>query len=193
MSKFHLTMTKTLSSLLKRPRKIPGRRWMARASVAIILRQRETHGFDILLIKRAERKGDPWSGDMAFPGGKMDSTDQSIYHTALRELHEEIGLEAAKLKQLGRLSDQLTKTHSGLRPMIISPFIFELNKQTDFVLNHEVAEIVWVPLTHFSTPVNRKQMIWMVKGLKIKLPCYWYKNKRVWGLTLRMLDELVAK
>jgi len=186
-------MTKTLLSILKRPRKIPGRRWIARASVAVILRQRDAHGFDILLIKRAEHKGDPWSGDMAFPGGKMDSTDQSIYHTALRELHEEIGLEATHLKQLGRLSDQLTKTHSGLRPMIISPFIFELNKQTDFVLNHEVAEIVWVPLTHFSTPVNRKQMIWKVKGLKIKLPCYWYKNKRVWGLTLRMLDELVAK
>jgi len=186
-------MTKHLPSILKLPRKIPGRRWMARASVAVILRKSQTHGFDILLIKRSERQGDPWSGDMAFPGGKMDSTDQSIYHTALRELHEEIGLEAGNLKQLGRLSDQLTKTHSGLRPMIISPFIFELNKQADFVLNHEVAEIVWVPLTHFSTSVNRKSMVWKVKGLKINVPCYWFKNKRVWGLTLRMLDELVAK
>ena len=186
-------MTNHLSSILKHPRKIPGRRWMTRASVAVILRKSQAHGFDILLIKRAERSGDPWSGDMAFPGGKMDSTDQSIYHTALRELHEEIGLEAGNLKQLGRLSDQLTKTHSGLRPMIISPFLFELNKQADFVLNHEVAEIVWVPLTHFSTPVNRKHMVWKVKGLKINLPCYWFKNNRVWGLTLRMLDELVAK
>jgi 8-oxo-dGTP pyrophosphatase MutT (NUDIX family) len=165
---------------------------MARASVAIILRKNKTCGFDILLIKRAERSGDPWSGDMAFPGGKMDSTDQNIYHTALRELQEEIGLEARYLKQLGRLSDQITKTHSGLRPMIISAFIFELSKQADFVLNHEVAEIVWIPLTHFSTSTNRKQMVWKVKGLKINLPCYWFNNKRVWGLTLRMLDELVA-
>ena len=186
-------MTKYLPSILKSPRKIPGRRWMTRASVAVILRKSQAHGFDILLIKRAERSDDPWSGDMAFPGGKMASTDQSIYHTALRELQEEIGLDAENLKQLGRLSDQLTKTHSGFRPMIISPFIFELKEHADFVLNHEVAEIVWVPLTHFSNLVNRKQMIWKLKGLKVNLPCYWFNNKRVWGLTLRMLDELIAK
>jgi len=186
-------MTKHLPSILKNPRKIPGRRWMTRASVAVILRKNQAHGLEILLIKRAERSGDPWSGDMAFPGGKMDRTDQNIYQTALRELHEEIGLEAANLKQIGRLSDQVTKTHSGFRPMIISPFIFELNKQTDFELNHEVAEVIWVPLTHFSNLTNRKHMVWNVKGFKIKLPCYWFNNKRVWGLTLRMLDELIAK
>lgn len=186
-------MKKHLPGILKNPRKIPGRRWMTRASVAVILRKNQKNGFDILLIKRAERSGDPWSGDMAFPGGKMERADQNIYHTALRELHEEIGLEAENLKQLGRLSDQLTKTHSGLRPMIISPFVFELNKKTDFILNHEVAETLWVPLTHFSTSINRKQMVWKVKGLKINLPCYWLENKRVWGLTLRMLDELIAK
>jgi len=186
-------MIKHPPSILKRPRKIPGRRWMSRASVAVILRKNQANDFDILLIKRAERSGDPWSGDMAFPGGKMDNADQSIYQTALRELHEEIGLGAENLKHIGRLSDQLTKTHSGLRPMIISAFIFELNKHTEFVLNHEVAEIVWVPLTHFCASVNRKHMVWKVKGLKINLPCYWFKNKRVWGLTLRMLDELIAK
>lgn len=165
---------------------------MARASVAIILKPSVASGFELLLIKRAERIGDPWSGDMAFPGGKMESLDTSIYHTALRELHEEIGLSDRKLKYLGRLSDQLTKTHSGLRPMIISPFVFALNEQATFSPNHEVDEIVWVPLKHFNTPVNRKTMVWKVRGLKINLPCYWYKGKRVWGLTLRMIDELIS-
>lgn len=185
-------MSKLLPSINRRPRKIPGRRWMARASVAIVLRENQAHGFEALLIKRAERIGDPWSGDMAFPGGKMDPTDPSIFHTALREMNEEIGLESEKLKQLGRLSDQLTKTHSGLRPMIISPFIFELSQSSDFTLNHEVDEVVWVPLTHFTTPVNRKQMVWKIKGLKMNLPCYWFENKRVWGLTLRIIDELLT-
>lgn len=187
-----LTMKNLLPNIIRRPLKIPGRRWMTRASVAIILRKNQANDFDVLLIKRAERIGDPWSGDMAFPGGKMDRSDQSIYHAALRELHEEIGLEAAKLKHIGRLSDQLTKTHSGLRPMTISPFVFELTTPTEFTLNHEVAEIVWIPLTHFSTPINRKQMVWKVKGMKLNLPCYWFDDKRVWGITLRILDELVG-
>lgn len=166
---------------------------MARAGVSIILRQNKVSGLDILLIKRAERSGDPWSGDMAFPGGKMSSGDPSVYHTALREMREEIGLEADNLKPLGRLSDQMTKTHSGFRPMIISSFIFELNQDADFTLNHEVAEIVWVPFKLFSTPTHRKNMIWKVRGMKINLPCYWFENKRIWGLTLRILDELVSQ
>mgnify|MGYP000320626406 FL=1 len=185
-------MHSQLPSIQKRTRRIPGRRWMTRASVTIIIR-RKNQSFDLLLIKRAERKGDPWSGDMAFPGGKMSREDKSIYHTGLRELHEEIGLSDDKLKHIGRLSDQLTKTHSGFRPMIVSPFVFELNDHAEFTLNHEVAEVIWVPLVHFSTSLNRKNMIWKVKGLKVNLPCYWYKNRRVWGLTLRMIDELIAK
>ncbi|MFT6908502.1 MAG: hypothetical protein ACJAS1_005204 [Oleiphilaceae bacterium] len=76
-------MIKNLPSILKRPRKILGRRWMTHASAVVILRKSKVHGFDILLIKRAERSDDPWSGDMAFLGGKMASTDQSIYHIAL--------------------------------------------------------------------------------------------------------------
>lgn len=170
-------------------KRIPGRRWMTRAAVAIIFRDHPSQGRQVLLIKRAERPGDPWSGDMAFPGGKMDATDANIYHTALRELREEIGLDAGHLAPLGRISDQLTKTHSGLRPMVISAFTFELQLNVDFVLNHEVAETLWVPIKHFELPANRESMQWKTRGVSLTVPCYWYKSRRIWGLTLRMIDE----
>ncbi len=173
------------------PKKIPGRRWMSRAAVAIIIRTNENHHKELLMIKRAERIGDPWSGDMAFPGGKTSQEDPNAYQTALRELEEEIGLPADNLEDAGRLSDQLTKTHSGLRPLVVSSFVFKLSKETQFTLNHEVAETVWLPISHFKTPTNRQSMFWKVKGTQIKMPCYWYQNYRVWGLSLRMIDDLL--
>lgn len=164
---------------------------MSRASVAIIIRTHEDHHKELLMIKRAERIGDPWSGDMAFPGGKKSHEDPNAYHTALRELEEEIGLPASHLEDAGRLSDQLTKTHSGIRPLVVSSFVFKLNKETSFALNHEVAETVWLPLSHFKAPANRQTMLWKVRGTQIKMPCYWYQNYRVWGLSLRMIDDLL--
>ncbi len=166
---------------------------MARAAVTIILHKNNADEQEVLLIKRAERLGDPWSGDMAFPGGKMDSEDTNIYQTAIRELHEEIGLEDHYLRPVGRLSDQLTKTHSGLGPMVITPFIFELKSKTAFSLNHEVTETLWIPIKHFELPVNRQSMDWKVRGISLTVPCYWYKSRRIWGLTLRMIDDLLAK
>jgi hypothetical protein len=98
-------------------------------------------------------------------------------------------LPAHALQDDGRISDQLTKTHSGKRPMVVSPFVFKLKQEVSLKLNHEATETLWVPTSYFKTPKNRESMYWAVKGMKLKLPCYWYKNRRIWGLTLRMIDE----
>lgn len=174
-------------------KRILGRKWMTRAAVAVVKRHDPDQGEQILLMKRAERPGDPWSGDMAFPGGKRSDSDNNVYETALRELYEEIGLPANALKDAGRISDQLTKTHSGKRPMAVTPFVFELRHEVKFKLNHEASETLWVPVSHFKLPANRESMYWKVKGVKLKVPCYWYKNRRIWGLTLRMIDELTKQ
>lgn len=178
-------------------RKLPGRHFMQRAGVACVLRQAEATDsstgpgqVEVMLIKRATREGDPWSGDMAFPGGKMESRDAHIYETTLREVAEEIGLERGQLRDLGRLSEQMTKTHSGLKPMAITPFLFTTVGEPEFVLNYEVAEIVWMPLDFFIDQGNRAEMTWSLSGFKKQMPCYYFHEYRVWGLTLRMLDEL---
>lgn len=183
----------TIKHMTYKGKRILGRRWMTRAAVAIVKRKHPTLGEQILLMKRAERPGDPWSGDMAFPGGKSSPLDSNVYQTALRELYEEVGLPADALSDAGRISDQLTKTHSGKRPMAVSPFVFELQHEVQLELNHEATETLWVPLSHFQLPANRESMYWKVRGVNIKVPCYWYKQRRIWGLTLRMIDELARQ
>lgn len=181
-------------------KKMRGRRFMVRAAVTMIVRQQQAEGhnstepaIELLMMRRAERKGDPWSGHMAFPGGKMDNKDESTFETSLRELAEETGIPSPDtcLQSIGRLSDVLTRNHSGQKPMVVTPFVFELIEEVSFDPNHEVAELVWIPLDLIRSKSNREQMKWQYKGVEIALPCYYFENRRIWGLSLTMLDELV--
>jgi len=156
------------------------RRFMARSSVAVILRQ-GNKGVEVLLIKRADREGDRWSGHMAFPGGRSQKEDDTARKTALRETFEEIGLALTSKHYIGRLSDVMTLAHGSKRPMVVSPYAFRVAKVNKLVLNDEVAEVVWVPLNFFSESRNRSSMAWKQKGLSLTLPCYFFQGHRIWG------------
>jgi 8-oxo-dGTP pyrophosphatase MutT (NUDIX family) len=173
-----------------RPRRVPFGRWFQGAAVAAIVRTGE-QGAELLLIRRAERRGDPWSGDMAFPGGRLGAADQDAFAAALRETREEIGLELGGASLLGRLSDVPTRAPDRLRPMIIAPFVFELPAAPplSLSLSREVAEVIWVPLDFFRDPRNRSTLTW--KRFFV-LPCYRRDGRVIWGLTLGMLDELLG-
>jgi 8-oxo-dGTP pyrophosphatase MutT (NUDIX family) len=139
----------TLSDFLKtyEPRKIIGRQLFFRSSVAIVLA--DSHSVDkasMLMIRRAIRKGDPWSGDMGFPGGRFSITeDNNIYETVVRELYEETGLDIKDgLEYIGRLSELLTRAHEKMAPMIITPFVFKVNKPPVLKKNNEVEELIRV-------------------------------------------------
>ena len=167
------------------------RRLMKRSAVAMILqvRQGELH---ILMIKRADREGDPWSGHMAFPGGRMDKTDAHGYAVAVRETEEEVGLTLGPQDQcIGRLSDINARPHKGAFGMAVSPFVFRLEREVTFMPNYEVAEVVWIPLEFLLDTDNREDMVWEFKGASISMPCYFYGKRRIWGLSLMMLDELM--
>ena len=168
------------------------RRFMVRSSVAAIVRECEnTPGqLEVLLIKRAERQGDRWSGHMAFPGGREEKADKSIRGTAIRETSEEIGLDLPEYNYMGRLSDVMTLAHGTKKPMVVSPYVFRLAGQPKLKLNHEVAEVVWLPLSFIADSANRDSMRWEKNGVGMNLPCYHYNGYTIWGLTLRMLDEL---
>ena len=155
---------------------------------------REVHGAtEILMIKRAESEGDPWSGHMAFPGGRMESNDRHGLDVARRETVEEIGVDlGASDPCIGRLSDIMT--HPGLkrRPMVVSPYVFKLEREVEFTPNYEVAEVVWVPMSFLMQKENRERMQWRRGRVNIPLPCYMYQGRRIWGLSLMMLDELLG-
>jgi 8-oxo-dGTP pyrophosphatase MutT (NUDIX family) len=175
-----------------RPRMKRLRRLLNRAAVAIILR--ESGGkTELLMIKRSERKGDPWSGHMAFPGGRMDRTDRHGFDVACRETEEEIGLQLTEADLcIGRLSEIMTHFQLGRRAMVVSPYVFKLEREAEFTLNHEVAEVLWVPLDFLMDPANVEKMTWTRRGVQIPLSCYMYRGRRIWGLSLMMLGELLT-
>jgi 8-oxo-dGTP pyrophosphatase MutT (NUDIX family) len=167
------------------------RRLRKRSAVAMILQVRDGE-LNVLMIKRAERKGDPWSGHMAFPGGRMDPDDASIFATAVRETQEEVGLPLGPDDEcIGRLSDLSARPRFGALGMTVTPFVFRLERAVSFVANYEVAEVIWVPLEFLLTIENREQMVWKYKEMAITVPCYKYEGRTIWGLSLMMLDELL--
>ncbi|MFD2230897.1 NUDIX hydrolase [Alkalimarinus sediminis] len=163
---------------------------MTRSSVATVLRDYSGE-LQVLLIKRAQKAGDRWSGHIAFPGGREQQEDRNIRETAIRETSEEIGLGLSTDNYIGRMSDVMTLAHGTRKPMVVSPYAFKLEGDPRFTINHEVDQVIWLPVSFLADKRNRETMVWEKKGMSVKLPCYFYGEHRIWGLTLKMLDELV--
>ena len=163
-----------------------------KAAVAAVFRDTEA-GAELLFIRRAEHPRDPWSGQMGLPGGRVDPGDDGPLAAALRETREEIGLdlEAAGVL-LGRLSEVRTHLPLGSVPHSVVPFAFSVDGNPRFTLNHEVSEAVWVPLAYLADRGNRSSFTWVRKGLPLPMPCYKWDGRVIWGLTLRIVDELLG-
>lgn len=162
------------------------------AAVAAILRDR-AHGAEVLLIRRAAREGDPWSGHMAFPGGQRNSEDGDLLTTAQRETLEEIGLDLSLAGRLiGRL-DSIPAVARGRRiNMAVTPFVFELLEESLLVLNEEVAEVIWAPLAPLARGELKTTIPYQFEGNELTLPAWDVEGRIVWGLTYRMLDALLT-
>ena len=165
-----------------------------RAAVAAILRpaREPANDTEVLLIRRAERPGDPWSGHMAFPGGHHEPEDPDLRATAMRETLEEVGIDLRLHDYLGPL-DEISAMARG-RPvgMTIAPHVFALRESPLAVLrpNVEVAELVWGRLG----PMIRGE-IDAIKEMNYggevrQLPAFRVHDHLVWGMTHNMLRSL---
>jgi len=160
-----------------------------RAAVAVVARD-DAAGDELLFIRRAEHPLDPWSGHMAFPGGMVDPGDADPLAAARRETREELGLDLdADAVLLGRLSD--VKPLSLRASLAISPFVFVLRGTPALLPNEEVQEALWIPWRFFADRRNRSTFFWTRNGVPVPMPCYKFEDRVVWGLTLRMVDELL--
>jgi 8-oxo-dGTP pyrophosphatase MutT (NUDIX family) len=178
------------------PRRIPGRQWVARCGVVLLLADHDSRGRKIaptlLMMQRAQRTGDPWSGHVSFPGGRVDASDASTRGAALRELQEETGFDASLgLEPIGRLSDRVTREHGRNRPMVVTPYVYRTRKAVPLQPGIEAAALWWVPLSWLQVPARRSTLVWRVAGVPLTLPCIALDNARLWGLSLTMSDELV--
>lgn len=184
--------TKRWASTL-RPKKLPLRRRLTRASVALIYRQAENGGTELLFIQRARREGDPWSGDMAFPGGRLQPEDATTRSAAERETLEETGVDLIRHGRFQtRLSDLITRHHSRWRPMVITPYVYEWQGPQTVSLNHEVQQVVWVPLAYLSAEENQSRLPWRTPLGTLNMPCCRYQDYCIWGLSYSMLQEFLT-
>lgn len=161
------------------------------ASVAMVLRG-ESRDTEVLLIERAQREGDPWSGHMAFPGGRHEASDAHSRHTAERETLEEVGLALDGASRLGRLDD-LEGHHRGRAAgLVISAYVYHLPAPGPgpLIKNHEVEETFWVPLRHLRDASRHVEFPYApaagrrFPGIVVGQP----ERHVVWGLTYRFLE-----
>jgi 8-oxo-dGTP pyrophosphatase MutT (NUDIX family) len=142
----------------------------------------------ITLIKRPVYEG-VHSGQMAFPGGKKDDSDESLLHTALREVHEEVGIQLPTEKKYYVLNEIFIPPSQ----LLVQPFATVLNHEPVFIPNEsEVAQLVPVPLAHFGAKMKTEQMeIFMPHIQETKtVPAIRFEEHLIWGATAMMLFEL---
>ncbi len=163
-----------------------------RAAVAMTLAPSKDD-LEVLLIRRAEHEGDPWSGHMAFPGGHCDATDATLADTAIRETFEEVGIDLAQHGQLMcRLDDVQAHARGRALDMVVTPFLFSLDKPRPTTIDEsEVADAIWIPLRvfrdeqfHGTTPIARGDF-------RADFPAFLYEGNTVWGMTYRMIREFL--
>lgn len=156
------------------------------AAVALVLYPDES-GLEALFIKRATRAGDPWSGQIAFPGGRRHPGEDSLQRTAMRETFEEIGLDlAAHGELLGEL-DELRPRNPMLPPIIVRPYVFAVRARPALVLNEEVAESFWAPLRDVFDPARRKEITIHFSSARLRRQAIGFGEHDIWGMTENIL------
>jgi len=157
------------------------------AAVAVIV-DPSSKGRAILLIRRTERGDDPWSGQIAFPGGRKSFADKDLLETAIREAMEEVGVQLRDHEHLGNLAIVTTRT----RRMRVLPIIFQLKSEISIHANTEVTETFWAPLGVLEKLEVRNREVKTESGV-LNVPSYEYEGHLIWGLTFRILNLLLNR
>ncbi len=166
-----------------------GLRW---AAVALVLRGESASDAALLFIRRAERVGDPWSGHIAFPGGRRDVTDLTLEATARRESREEVALDLdADARMIGVLDD--LRPRSAVLPSIaVRPYVFVLSRAVEVVPNAEVHSTFWMPVSELRDPARVAQHAVERGGVCVRFPAYRWGDDLVWGMTERIVTQFLS-
>jgi 8-oxo-dGTP pyrophosphatase MutT (NUDIX family) len=160
-----------------------------RAAVAVVFRDART-GLELLFMRRAEHEDDPWSGHISFPGGRAEPGEE-LLATAIRETAEETEIDLGRHAEMLGTLDEIQAMARG-RPvdLTISPFVFRLRRTQDGTPNQEVVSLHWLPLERLLAPECRSTMELSRKQSTLRVPCLRVDDLVIWGLTLRMFENL---
>jgi 8-oxo-dGTP pyrophosphatase MutT (NUDIX family) len=174
----------------------------ARAAVAILLRAAPSHesrvtkhapSLELLLIQRAVRDGDPWSGQIALPGGRRGPEDATLQDTAIRETFEETGLDLTTDGIVLGMLDELRPRTPVLPPIIVTPFVGVIAGDKPLQISDELADAFWVPWSTFEDPTRLDESTVRVRGASWTVTSYLVGEHVVWGMTERMLRQLATR
>jgi len=171
----------------REPRRVV-REGARRAAVAIVVS--EDGDPAVVFIRRKVRAGDPWSGQMAFPGGFQAADREPLQTTAARETLEETGLDLARHgRPLGALDDLSPRTPY-LPPLIVTPFVFALATRVALMPGEEADEALWIPAREIFDPANQASYTLSLPSGAHDFPAIQVEDRMVWGLTERILRQL---
>jgi len=140
----------------------------------------------VLLVRRAERLGDPWSGHVVLPGGRRQSGDLDDRATAIRETREEVDVDlATRGEWLGAL-DPVRPRRLAV-PLIVAPQVFAVHPHTEAHPNDEIAAAIWVPVDELRDPAARAERVWKAE----RHPALRCRGLEIWGMTLRVLEAFL--
>ena len=163
-----------------------------RAAVAIVLRPDDDGDGDILFIQRAIFSGDPWSGQVAFPGGRAESGDANLIETAVREVREELGADLAMAARLIGTLDEIHPRTPMLPEIVVRPHVFVLERELPMTHSDEVADSFWVPIRTLVNPATTQQREVQGRGYRMRVPSFVIGDRVIWGMTERFLRQLLG-
>ena len=159
------------------------------AAVALVLHEPPGSAPELLFIERAKRDSDPWSGHMAFPGGRREPDDADLQVTARRETLEEVGVELGA--PIGQLDDFQGTRNPQVRPLVVAPYVYVADERPETRPNHEVNDTVWVPLSWILDPRSAVEVRFEHASTRDRFPAVRYDRFTIWGLTHRVLSNFV--
>lgn len=129
------------------------------------------------------------SGQVSFPGGKLDPADESLAAAALREAEEEVGLNRNEIKLIGNLSNLYIPPSN----FLVSPFVGTMDKKPVLTKNErEVEKIIEVPITYFlDETIKGRKLITPYENISFEAPFYDVEGNTIWGATAMMLSEMM--
>ncbi len=167
------------------------------AAVAALLRQDAGNEFSVLLMQRAKRSGDRWSGQICLPGGSREPQDRSLLQTAIRETHEELGFDLSRCASpLCRLPRLQARARAAFLEMEVTPYIFAHDQDPELNLGVEAEQAFWFPLSAAARgdldTTKRIQAATDSGEFSRVLPAWNFSDQIVWGMTYFMLRDLLG-
>jgi 8-oxo-dGTP pyrophosphatase MutT (NUDIX family) len=161
------------------------------AAVALVLRVGDAGTLELLFVKRAEYEGDPWSGHVAFPGGRREEGDATLWDTAARETWEETGLDLRRDGVVLGTLDELHPRTPVLPPIVVRPYVVVAAPRGPMVLSPEVAAAFWMPLRRFAEPDARATSTVRARGVELRVPSFVHEGHTIWGMTHRIVEQFL--